>query len=431
MSFEGPQGTTGGSERGVLSIAFATRSVPMHGRAPYERCLGGSESAMVFAARALAARGHHVDVYSRCDAPGVYDDVTWHDIGALGEHALVRNWDVFVSLRFPDLLERDIRAALRVLWCQDVVAHLPLEQVLTWADALVFVSEWHRAQTVAMHPGIAAASAVVANPVERSLFHPPAPEDPPLLVHLSRPERGLRPLLAAWPSIRARVPGVRLAVARYRSFYEPAGSEIEAFCLRMDEAVRTTPGAESVGNLSKPALYALLARATMMVYPAEFDETSCIAAIKAQAAGLPVVATRRGALPETLHPDAAWFVEPGPGLVERFADRVVELLHDPGAWRRMSTAGRARAAEHDSAWIAEAWERLFLERLDARAARDSARIARTLAARCDPPPQPDRSDKSMFEAKNNALARLWSAPARRHPRAARGRAGRSGGRAAP
>ena len=368
-----------------LTVAFATRSVPMHGRAPWERCLGGSESSMIFVARGLAARGHHVDVFSRCDAPGVYDDVTWHDISALEEHARIRDWDVFVSLRFPDLLTQDIRAGLRLLWCQDVVAPMPIEQTLSWADGLVFVSEWHRAQTVAAHPAIASASFVVPNPVVLSLFGAPTPEAPPLLVHLSRPERGLRPLLAAWPSIRARVPGARLAVARYRSFHEPAGSEIEAFCLRMDELVRTTPGAETVGHLSKPQLYALLSRATAMVYPAEFDETSCIAAIEAQAAGLPVVAVRRGALPETLHPDAAWLVEPGPEMTERFADRVVELLYDHEAHATMSAAGRAHAESYDAARIAAVWEHLFEERFSRRAARDSVGIARTLASRAAPP----------------------------------------------
>ena len=357
----------------------------MHGHTPWIGALGGSESAMVFASRALAARGHHVDVYSRCDAPGVYDDVTWHDIDALDEHARAREWDVFVSLRFPDLLERDIRASLRLLWAQDVIAPMPIESILSWADGFVFVSEWHRSQTVAAHPGIAPFSAVVPNSVDLPLFREPHPEAPPLLVHLSRPERGLRPLLAAWPLIRAAVPEARLAVARYHSFHEPAGSEIEAFCHRMDEAVRKQPATEPVQHLDKPGLYALLSRATAMVYPAEFDETSCIAAIEAQAAGLPVVATRRGALSETLHPDAAWFVEPGSLMVRAFADRVIELMYDTEARAAMSAAGRRHALSFDATRIAEVWERLFVDRLEQRASREAARVERTLAARHDPP----------------------------------------------
>lgn len=367
-----------------LTIAFATRSVPMTGRTPWERCLGGSESAMVFASRGLAALGHHVFVFSKCDAPGVYDDVTWLDISTLEAEARLRDWDVFVSLRFLDLLEKDIRADLRVLWSQDVLHGFPLVHSLAWCDLLVFVSEWHRQDTIRHNPGIEAATAVVENGIDLSIVPAGRNErQPPLLVHLSRPERGLRALLEAWPAIRARCPGAELAVARYRSFHEPAGSQVEAFCATMDAAVREMPGASHLGNLSKPELYALLSRATAMVYPAEFDETSCIAAIEAQACGTPVVAVRRGALPETLAPDACRLVEPGDDMVVRFADTVGELIFDPEQRAAMSTAGRARAVEHDALVVAAKWEALFIDRLAARSGRRAVEVARTLAHRGD------------------------------------------------
>ncbi len=162
------------SRHAPMTIAFATHSVPMHGDTPWERCLGGSESAMLFAARGLAARGHDVDVFTRCEAPGVYQGVTYHDLGQLGEQARLRCWDVFVSLRFVDLLQRDIRAALRLLWCQDVLAGMPVRDWLAWCDGLVFVSEWHRQQTISAHPDIEPCSAVVRNPVDLELVPPSA-----------------------------------------------------------------------------------------------------------------------------------------------------------------------------------------------------------------------------------------------------------------
>ncbi len=369
-----------------MTIAFATHSVPMHGRTPWERCLGGSESAMVFAARALAARGHDVDVFTRCEAPGVYDGVTYHDVGSLGQHAQLRYWDVFVSLRFVDLLQKDIRAALRLLWCQDVLLGMPVPEWLAWCDGLVFVSEWHRQQTIAAYPGIEPCTAVVENPVDLSLIPPPQDvesDNSPTLLHLSRPERGLGPLLEAWPSIRARVPSARLQVARYRSFNEPRGSQIEAYCLSMDQAVEQTQGASHVGHLPKPQLYELMSRATLMAYPARFDETSCIAAIEAQACGTPVVAVARGALPETLSPEASVLVSPGPRMVQDFTDRVVELLYDSQRRAQLSAGGRARAARHDVAVIAQRWEALFLDRLEQRAQRRAPAIGRSLAARGD------------------------------------------------
>ncbi len=370
-----------------LTIAFATRSVPIGGRAPWERCLGGSESALVFAARALAARGHHVEVFTHCDRPGVVDDVTWRDLGDFDLHARTRTWDVFVSLRFPDLVQRDLRAGLRLLWCQDVLrggpGAPPLDGWLAWVDRIVFVSAWHRQDAIQWWPSIAPRAEVVRNSYEPDFLPAESPqrEQPPLLVHLSRPERGLAPLLAAWPSIHKRFPEATLKVARYRSFHEPAGSQTEAFCLRMDEAVRQAEGADHLGHLAKPALFELLHRATLMVYPADFDETSCINAIEAQACGLPSVAVARGALPETFHPDAAVLVEPGPDLPSRFADRVVELLWDPERRDAMAAAGREHARAYTAAAVAETWEALFLRLFAERSASAGAAIARTLHAR--------------------------------------------------
>ncbi|MBM4365675.1 MAG: glycosyltransferase [Deltaproteobacteria bacterium] len=341
----------------------------MTGATPWERDLGGSESAMVFVARALAARGHDVQVFTLCDRAGEYDGVRYDTLEALDAQARVRDWDVFVSLRFPDLLLRDVRAAVRVLWCQDVLDHHPVEAWLAACDRIVVVSEWHRERTLRHAPGIGERLSVIRNPVALDLV--PADEGKPrapVLLHLSRPERGLDALLAAWPSIRARVPEARLGVARYRSFHEPRGSQIEALCQDMDRRVAATPGAFLLGHLHKPALYEQLSVASLMVYPAEFDETSCIAAIEAQACGCPVVAARRGALPETLAPGAAALVEPGPGMRARFADAVVELMFDPRARASMSARGRERARLHDTRAVAEEWEQSFRDSLVERLA---------------------------------------------------------------
>ena len=151
----------------------------------------------------------------------------------------------------------------------------------------------------------------------------------------------------------------------------------------MDARVQATPGAEHLGHLTKPQLYAQLARATAMLYPAEFDETSCIAAIESQACGLPIVTVARGALPETVHPEAGILLPPGPQLRQRFADQVVELVHDPARRLAMGAAGRAHAAQYDAQAVAAHWEELFLGAFQQRAQRSRLAIARTLLERGD------------------------------------------------
>src|SRR5207245_3605640 len=61
-----------------------------------------------------------------------------------------------------------------------------------------------------------------------------------------------------------------------------------------------------LGALPKAQLHEHLATAGVYVYPTPspalptFNEVSCILAMEAQAAGLPIVTSRRGALPETI-----------------------------------------------------------------------------------------------------------------------------------
>lgn len=359
----------------------------MTGHTPWESSLGGSESALVFMARALADRGHDVDVYTRCTSPGQYDGVDYHDVATLKTDALARDWDVFVALRFAGALHGELRAGLKILWCQDVLsgpgARPMLDNWVQHLDRFLFVSEWHRADTVKVFPEIADISWATRNPIWAPSIPAglPAVDRPPLVVHLSRPERGLQPLLDIWPRVRARLPEAELRVARYRSFHEPRGGTVEAFSLTMDERVRETAGASHIGNLDKNALYQLLGSAALMAYPANFDETSCIAAIEAQACGTPIVAAPRGALPETIAAGAASFLPiGGPEAMDAFADEIVALLRDPVRREAMAAAGRANAARFSAAVLAEEWETQWLEFFANRSERRAGAVTATLAA---------------------------------------------------
>lgn len=303
------------------TLAFYVNSVPIRlAERDGQASLGGSESACFGLARALARRGHAVHIHAQqlhADARGVdADGVTWHDAGP--EDAAVYEWcdvvepDVVVSLRMAHLFRLPVRARFRVLWNQDMLVPASAAQgiaSIAWQlDALVYVSQYHRKQWEGVAPDLAR----IPSYVTRNGYDPAhVPTDvakvPGRVCYISRPERGLEPLLQMWPAVKAAVPHAELHVTRYSSMYDGEGSSVAQMCKAYDEmtaAVQAQVGGivTHPGGLGKADLYRLIASSEVMWYPGvvDFAETSCVAAIEAQACGTVFVGSAKGALPETV-----------------------------------------------------------------------------------------------------------------------------------
>ena len=100
------------------------------------------------------------------------------------------------------------------------------------------------------------------------------------------------------------------------------------------------------GWVEQPDLAALLSRASLLAFPSLYEGFG-FPPLQAMHAGVPVVATRAGSLPEVLG-DGALLVEVGDhdGLVEA----LVSCLGDEGERRRLIAAGTAWSARYS-------WER--------------------------------------------------------------------------
>ena len=63
--------------------------------------LGGSEASLVLVAKALAERGHKVEVYNACWQPNIYNGVAWKGAWEIDN---APNPDVFVAVRFKSAI---------------------------------------------------------------------------------------------------------------------------------------------------------------------------------------------------------------------------------------------------------------------------------------------------------------------------------------
>jgi len=132
------------------------------------------------------------------------------------------------------------------------------------------------------------------------------------------------------------------------------------------EAGRRLPAGAVVftGFVPDRDLPALLNCADIFVMPSE-AELQSIATLEAMAAGLPVLASDAGALPELVQPGVNGFLFRS-GSGRDAAQRLRELAGRRAGWPKMGAAGRAIAEGHDLSRTIRAYEDLYRRLLEKR-----------------------------------------------------------------
>jgi glycosyltransferase involved in cell wall biosynthesis len=119
-------------------------------------------------------------------------------------------------------------------------------------------------------------------------------------------------------------------------------------------AARSDARVRFCGHLAGDDKLALLAAADALAIPSRVDGAPTVA-LEALAAGLPIIATRAGGLPEVLHQEVAIFCEP---RADSIASALARLRDDDRLRATMSRACRARAPLHDWSVVApRLWNR--------------------------------------------------------------------------
>ena len=103
----------------------------------------------------------------------------------------------------------------------------------------------------------------------------------------------------------------------------------------------TIGGAQGLGLVAAPQLRDLYARSSIVVLPSLWQEPFGLVLLEAMASRKPVVAYRSGAVPEIVADGETGFIVER-GNVEHLAQRVLDLLKDPGLAGKMGEAGRER-----------------------------------------------------------------------------------------
>jgi glycosyltransferase involved in cell wall biosynthesis/tetratricopeptide (TPR) repeat protein len=353
-----------------LTLFFYLPHRAFDGNTPRTQGLGGTESAVVYLAEALVARGHRCVVFNGCESPVEVHGVQYARWESLPVRSVSDRPDVVVGVRFWETLGRARFAPLQILWTGDAfdqpfLSGLADPDRRREIDLFMLQSTW-QIETFRAHHGLPSSRIVrttlgtAASSTLEAEAPPAAMSRPRRLAYASTPFRGLDVLLDLFPRIRAACPDAELEVFSSMRVYGVSESADQAQYSGIYDKARQ-PGVTLVGSLPQLELASRLQQARVLAYPNHYAETFCIAAAEAQAAGCAVVTSQLGALPETVGPGGVCIPGNPQHAVYRdaFVAACVELLRDDQRWQAMSDRARANAAANYS-WpsIAAHWETL-------------------------------------------------------------------------
>lgn len=188
--------------------------------------------------------------------------------------------------------------------------------------------------------------------------------DDPTIVHFGRVRKykSIDVVLKAFALVRGRLRGARLVIIG-------EGPERKNL-VRLADGLRLGSSVEFLGAVSTPELVGYLNRCHLFVN-ASPKEGWGLTVIEANACGVPVVASRRPGLQDSVKDgQTGYLVEYGD--VRGFAERSLELLTDTEKWRTMS--GKAVAWARSLTWekTGEEMKAIFLDEIE-RAGRSSSK----------------------------------------------------------
>jgi glycosyltransferase involved in cell wall biosynthesis len=351
-----------------VKIAIYNRGIEFDGSTPFKQPLGGSESSIVYMARELVRAGHEVTVYAKSPPDFGGGQPLYRHYHRFFDDFRGMPWDVLISFRSFDPFLLGRVAPRMIFWCGDAydqpkLKHFEHRSLQENIDLVFCVSDWHRKtfiETFQLPPDKVVAT---RNGFCPELLPEPAPRDWARCAYSSTPFRGLDILLKMFPKMRKRVPSIALDVFSSMKVYGWTGdADHKEFGTLYRAAAQ--PGVTLHGSVSQPVLLEHLSRTGLFLYPNTFAETSCIAAIEAQAAGCVVVTSARAALNETVENRKTGVCLPGePASMEyqrAFIAAVTGLLANPSRLAELSHAARERAFRiYTWAAIASEWTSIF------------------------------------------------------------------------
>ncbi|MCB0318123.1 MAG: glycosyltransferase family 4 protein [Bdellovibrionales bacterium] len=326
---------------------FALAGVPFHANSLLERALGGTETGVIKLAESLYKLGHQVVVLTNHPNPPPSEPLYLKHsaiphLGELDVLIAVRNW--LTAITYP-------KAKIKCLWTGDnhdqpVSFGIGDNRVIAGIDQLLVVSNWHK-QTFCDNSGFPESKTfVLKNGIDPSRFEIDSKKHPKRLIYSSAPFRGLKLMPEIFEKILSKHPDAEFKVFSGETLYP-----LDSFSIKEYQLCKERLSKLKNCIVSEPITQVELAKemkaASILAYPNTFEETSCITAIEAMAAGCVPITSSLGALPETIA-DAGCLIADKPGTVEfieNFVEKICYLFENKNELDKLAIAAMKRSKE--------------------------------------------------------------------------------------
>jgi len=342
----------------MVSIAFIDYlGLEYNGNTPYEKGLGGSESALVYLAEKMSQIGFNVTVFNNCDKPGTYKGVEYRLNTDLIN--LDKNYDVVVSSRSVRPFKQFKFLGKKIIWLHDTFCEGDqlLEQMVVDGeiDEIFTLSDFHTSYITNCEHGHHRNFEVLKrhvfqtrNGVVNQLgWVDVSKKDKNQLVYSAAASKGLRPLLELiWPRLKTMFPNLKLTVIG--GYYDIKGDNDQK--KMTEDFMAKNPDVTFTGIISQKEVAEILAKSALFLYPCEFPETYGMSMVESMMYGTPMVTCRFGATEETAFEQANYVIDypivPNPlfqGVdqnkqVEAFVQKVQLALTDQYLYQQKVTS---------------------------------------------------------------------------------------------
>lgn len=277
-----------------------------------ETGIGGSEKMVLILAPELQKLGYNVTVYAEVPFPqrGLdKDGVMWRH---WSEMDMKRSRHAFVAWRGVGNIKLPVPAKIRILWLHDVQNAVNYsKEVIATADYVQFQSEFHAEPLKDILPK---EKIWIARNAIVPVGAPDKEKDPKKCVFLSCPTRGATTAMEVLRRAQVADPELHMTIMYGFSPFErkvrnqmdhrhipdigrdASVDDFERYFGRLADITHT----QVLNRVSFARVAEELRSAGMWLYPTDFPEISCMAAMETQAHGVIPVASRFAALSETI-----------------------------------------------------------------------------------------------------------------------------------